>query len=29
LWVRHGWHLIVTYVAGFFAMLAGQGWHPG
>ena len=29
LWVRHGWHVIVAYVAGFFAMLALLGWHPG
>ena len=29
LWVRHGWHVIVAYVVGFFAMLALLGWHPG
>jgi Na+/H+ antiporter NhaD/arsenite permease-like protein len=29
LWVRHGWPVIVAYVAGFFAMLALVGWHPG
>jgi Na+/H+ antiporter NhaD/arsenite permease-like protein len=29
LWVRHGWHVIAAYVAGFFAMLALLGWHPG
>jgi Na+/H+ antiporter NhaD/arsenite permease-like protein len=28
LWVRHGWHVIVAYVVGFFAMLALLGWHP-
>jgi hypothetical protein len=28
LWVRHGWHVIVAYVAGFFALLALLGWHP-
>jgi Na+/H+ antiporter NhaD/arsenite permease-like protein len=28
LWVRHGWHVIVGYVAGFFALLALLGWHP-
>ena len=27
-WVRHGWHVIVGYVVGFFAMLALLGWHP-
>jgi Na+/H+ antiporter NhaD/arsenite permease-like protein len=29
LWVRHGWHVSVAYVVGFFAMLAMLGWHPG
>jgi Na+/H+ antiporter NhaD/arsenite permease-like protein len=29
LWVRHGWPVIVAYVAGFFALLAMLGWHPG
>jgi Na+/H+ antiporter NhaD/arsenite permease-like protein len=28
LWVRHGWHVIVAYVVGFFVMLALLGWHP-
>lgn len=28
LWVRHGWHVIVAYIAGFFAMLALLGWNP-
>ena len=28
LWVRHGWHVIVAYVVGFFVMLALWGWHP-
>jgi Na+/H+ antiporter NhaD/arsenite permease-like protein len=28
LWVRHGWHVIVAYVVGFFVMLALMGWHP-
>ncbi len=27
-WVRHGWHVAVAYVIGFFAMLALLGWHP-
>lgn len=29
LWLRHGWHVAIAYVAGFFAMLALIGWHPG
>ena len=28
-WLRDGWHVIPAYVAGFFAMLAILGWHPG
>jgi Na+/H+ antiporter NhaD/arsenite permease-like protein len=28
LWVRHGWPVIVAYLAGFFALLALVGWHP-
>ncbi|MBF0127732.1 MAG: citrate transporter [Magnetococcales bacterium] len=28
LWVRHGWHIPVGYVIGFFVMLAVMGWHP-
>ena len=28
LWLRHGWHIAVAYVAGFFIMLAVIGWHP-
>jgi len=27
-WVRHGWHVAVAYVIGFFVMLALLGWHP-
>ena len=27
-WVRHGWHVAVAYVVGFFVMLAILGWHP-
>ena len=27
-WVRHGWHVAVAYVVGFFVMLAVIGWHP-
>jgi Na+/H+ antiporter NhaD/arsenite permease-like protein len=28
LWLRHGWHIAVAYVIGFFVMLALLGWHP-
>ena len=28
LWLRHGWHVAVAYVIGFFVMLAILGWHP-
>ncbi len=28
LWIRHGWPIVVAYVAGFFVLLAVQGWHP-
>jgi len=27
-WLRHGWHVTVAYVIGFFVMLALLGWHP-
>ncbi len=27
-WLRHGWHVAVAYVIGFFVMLAVIGWHP-
>jgi len=27
-WLRHGWHVAVAYVVGFFVMLALIGWHP-
>jgi len=27
LWIRHGWPVIVAYVAGYFVLLAVQGWH--
>jgi Na+/H+ antiporter NhaD/arsenite permease-like protein len=27
LWLRHGWHVAVAYVIGFFVMLALLGWH--
>ncbi len=28
LWLRHGWHVTVAYIIGFFVMLAVIGWHP-
>ena len=28
-WLRHGWHVVVAYVVGFFVMLAIIGFHPG
>ena len=28
LWLRHGWHVAVAYVIGFFVMLALLGWNP-
>ena len=28
LWLRHGWHVALAYVVGFFAMLLILGWHP-
>jgi Na+/H+ antiporter NhaD/arsenite permease-like protein len=28
LWLRHGWHVAVAYVIGFFVMLAVIGFHP-
>jgi Na+/H+ antiporter NhaD/arsenite permease-like protein len=27
LWLRHGWHVAVAYVIGFFVMFAVLGWH--
>jgi Na+/H+ antiporter NhaD/arsenite permease-like protein len=27
-WLRHGWHVAVAYVVGFFVLLATLGWHP-
>ena len=27
-WLRHGWHVPVAYVTGFFIMLTVLGWHP-
>ena len=28
-WLRHGWHVAIAYVIGFFVMLAMIGWQPG
>ena len=28
LWLKHGWHVALAYVAGFFVMLVILGWHP-
>ena len=28
-WLRHGWHVAVAYVVGFFVLLAVLGFHPG
>jgi Na+/H+ antiporter NhaD/arsenite permease-like protein len=28
LWLRHGWHVALAYVIGFFALLAVLGWIP-
>jgi Na+/H+ antiporter NhaD/arsenite permease-like protein len=27
-WLRHGWHVAVAYVVGFFVMLVLLGWQP-
>ncbi len=27
-WLRDGWFVAVSYVVGFFVMLAILGWHP-
>ena len=28
LWLRHGWHVAVAYVIGFFVLLLVHGWEP-
>lgn len=28
LWLRHGWHVAIAYVIGFFVMLGIMGWEP-
>jgi Na+/H+ antiporter NhaD/arsenite permease-like protein len=27
-WLRHGWHIPLAYVAGFWVMALVTGWHP-
>src|SRR5262245_60602720 len=27
-WLRHGWHVTLAYVIGFFVLLLVLGWHP-
>jgi hypothetical protein len=27
-WLRHGWHVALAYVVGFFVLLAVMGWQP-
>jgi Na+/H+ antiporter NhaD/arsenite permease-like protein len=27
-WLRHGWHVALAYVVGFFCLLFILGWHP-
>ncbi len=27
-WLRHGWHVALAYVIGFFVLLVVMGWHP-
>jgi Na+/H+ antiporter NhaD/arsenite permease-like protein len=27
-WLRHGWHVTLAYVLGFFVLLLTLGWHP-
>jgi Na+/H+ antiporter NhaD/arsenite permease-like protein len=27
-WLKHGWHVAVAYVVGFFVLLSLLGWHP-
>ena len=28
LWLKHGWHVALAYVIGFFIMYGVLGWHP-
>jgi hypothetical protein len=27
-WLRHGWHVAIGYIVGFFVMLLVLGWNP-
>jgi hypothetical protein len=27
-WVKNGWHVIVAYIIGFFALYLIMGWEP-
>lgn len=27
-WLRHGWHVILAYFVGYFALILLLGWHP-
>lgn len=27
-WIRHGWHVVVAYLAGFAVLFLVNGWHP-
>ncbi len=27
-WLRHGWHVTISYVAGFAILMLVMGWHP-
>ncbi|HJV82265.1 citrate transporter [Noviherbaspirillum sp.] len=29
LWLKHGWHVLLAYVVGFFVLLTVWHWHPG
>jgi Na+/H+ antiporter NhaD/arsenite permease-like protein len=28
LWLKHGWHVVIAYIIGFFVLLSVLGWHP-
>jgi Na+/H+ antiporter NhaD/arsenite permease-like protein len=27
-WLKHGWHVMLAYVVGFFVLYGTMGWHP-
>jgi Na+/H+ antiporter NhaD/arsenite permease-like protein len=27
-WLKHGWHVALAYVLGFFVLMLVMGWHP-